>query len=286
MTLSIKDLASNILKGIEKAEVKKINLTEYIIKYFSERGYSKLEAFSISVKITNKLKSELKRKIEYCQRNCIIPTFEFDEVNDDIIYDYKIGGSIDEKEIKILRYQYELKNAINKLTWREFEALGILVLEVNGVNNCNLAPPTNEGGLDAFGILTADNVISNSRIWTDFSAGVILQCKSRPNGIVSSKDMSEFVIDMNNIKNRKGLAINHLPDYYYDSLMPLTFIVITNGDFQKKAADIANANKIIIWNGDQIVQDLIIHPDFDNWLDKSLSISELKLKKYLNRYVK
>lgn len=279
MKIQIKNFIDQLFNNRDN---KTINIPDEIVKILQNEGLSELEALEESDKLVKRIKRIIDKKIRDCKNQGIIPKYTFDKSNDDILV--RIDLSVEPQKEKGIRRTIEWKEQISeiikRINWQEFEKVCKLILEINNIRDCKVTRGSKDGGIDVYGWLKYN--INSRRIFHDVNIRVIGQGKHRSNGSeASNADVSEFVTDIDKLRRKQGFSLFVLPQEFIDSPSSLIPIFITNGYYRGDTMITAKNHGIILWNGEQISEDIAKYFDLSIFITNG-KIDEDKLKDYLN----
>lgn len=260
----------------------RINLSEEVVKFLQEDGMSDLEALEKSDELIKRIKRTINKKIKECKHQGITPQYLFDESNDDVLIRTDLVVSIhEEKDVhRILEWKDPISEFLKTISWQEFEKICGLILEINDIQDCNVTRGSKDGGVDVYGWLKYHNT---KRIFHDINIRVVGQGKHRSNGgEVTNADISEFVTDIDKLRKKQGFSLFVLTDEFVESPFPLIPILITNGYYRGDTINTAANYGIIIWNGEQISEDIARYFDLTDFVSNR-KIDKEKFRNYLNR---
>ncbi len=259
-----------------------INIPDEIVKILQNEGLSELEALEESDKLVKRIKRIIDKKIRDCKNQGIISKYTFDKSNDDILV--RIDLSVEPRKEKgirrIIEWREPISEIIKRINWQQFEKVCKLILEINTIRDCKVTRGSKDGGVDVYGWLKYN--INSRRIFHDVNIRVVGQGKHRSNGgEASNADVSEFVTDIDKLRKKQGFSLFVLPQEFIDSPSPLIPIFITNGYYRGDTKITAKNHGIILWNGEQISEDIAKYFDLSIFTTNG-KIDEDKLKDYLN----
>src|SRR5574341_502534 len=237
MKIQVKDFTKYLLNRRDKT----IDIPEETVKFLKEQGLSELESLEQSDVLIEKIKRFINKEIEGCKNQGITPQYTFDESNDDILIRTDLSVEAHEEKITraVIECKQQISQIINKISWREFEKICKIVLEINYVYDCKVTRGSKDGGIDVYGWLKIKH-INSRRIYHDVVMRVVGQGKHRNNGgTVANADVSEFVTDVGKLRRKQGFSLFSLTPEFVSSSAPLIPIFITNGYFRGDAKDTA-----------------------------------------------
>lgn len=278
----IKIQTRDFVNQLFRKDNKRINLPEEVVKLLQDEGLPYLESLEKSDHLIRRIKVATDRKIRDCRNQGITPRYLFDDSNDEILIRTDlVVDTQEEKDIRrIIEWKEQISELLKSISWQEFEKLCGLILQINDILDCNVTRGSKDGGIDVYGWLRCP---SSRRIFHEINMRVIGQGKHRSNGgEVSNAGVSEFVTDVDKLRKKQGFSLFVLPSEFIDSPHPLVPIFITNGYYRRDALKTAENYGVIIWNGEQISEDLA---KYFNWTDfvSNGRIDKEKFRNYLNQ---
>jgi hypothetical protein len=278
MKIQIKNLAEQLFSRNES----RISIPDEIIEILKKDGMSELEALVQSDQFIKKIKTAIDKKIKDCKNQGIVSKYSFDSSNSDILILTHLAVEVNqEKDIKnIIEWKDQINEFLRIISWQDFEKVCKLVLEINGVNDCHVTRDSKEGGIDAFGWLRFPG---SRRIFHEINMRVICQGKHRSKeGPVDNGETSEFVTDIDKLRKKLGFSLFVIPEDFMGSPTPLIPILITNSYFGGDAVSTAKEYGIILWNGEQISEDIVRYFDLSEFISNG-KIDIEKFRTYLNQ---
>lgn len=278
----IKIQPRDFVNQLFRKDNKRINLPEEVVKLLQGEGLPCLEALEKSDHLIIRIKAAIDRKIRDCRNQGITPRYLFDDSNNDILIRTDlVVDTQEEKDIRrIIEWKEQISELLKSISWQEFEKLCGLILQINDILDCNVTRGSKDGGIDVYGWLRYPN---SKRIFHEINMRVIGQGKHRSNGgEVSNAEVSEFVTNVDKIRKKQGLSLFVLPSEFIDSPHPLVPIFITNGYYRREALKTAENYGVIIWNGEQISEDLAKYFNLTDFVSNE-RIDKEKFRNYLNQ---
>lgn len=282
MKIQIKDFVGQLFNK----DSKNIKIPDEIVRFLQNKGLSELEALEESENLLKRIKRAVYKKIRDCKNQAIIPKYVFDKSNDDFLIriDLSVEPHKEDDARRVILWKDQISEIIKNISWQEFEKVCKLILEINNVSDCKVTRGTKEGGIDVYGWLK-HNDINSKRIFHDVNFRIISQAKHRGNGgEVSNNYVSEFVTDIEKLRRKEGLSLFVLPQKFINSPLPLIPIFITNGYYGIDARITAKNHGIILWNGEQISEDIAKYFDLSVFITDD-KIDRDKVRNYLNSIV-
>jgi len=258
-----------------------INLPEELIKSLQSTGLSELESLEKSDMLINKIKREIEKKIRYCKTLGTTPRYRFDDTNNDIIVreDLLVDPHRENKVREIIVFKQQINEVLKKISWIEFEKVCKLLLEINEIQECIVTRGSKDGGIDVYGWFKS--IGPSKRLFREIRFRVIGQGKHRDYGSeVNNAEVSEFVTDIEKLRKKQGFSLFVLPPKFLDSPLPLIPIFITNGHYCPDSILTATNHGIILWNGEQISEDIATYFDLSLVVIDG-KINEEKFRRYL-----
>jgi len=244
-----------IVENIWKSQEQNIDLSYFCEKFLIEHysSLSRLRIGEILDDLEPKVKAGIKRKITSCIEKGITPQYQFSEVDSSI---YKV------RSIQIEVTKTKLRN----INWRDFELLCKPYLEINGVEDVEITRKSKEGGIDFFGILPVNPI--QGILFKDLKVRLIGQARHSETGRkISEEELQTFSKQLIDFKDGKGRGEKAVPAGFIISNTPVIGIFITNSEYTKGAQNVAKVEGIIIRDGDQIAEDLVLSPKAIKILD-------------------
>jgi len=279
MKIQIKNFIDQLFNNRDN---KTIDIPYETVKILQNEGLTELEALEESDKLVKKIKRDIDKKIRNCKNQGITPKYKFDKSNNDILVRIDLLVKLSEEKgvRRTIEWKEQASEIIKKISWQEFEKICKLVLEINNIRDCKVTRGSKDGGIDVYGWLKCNN--KSKRILHDVNIRIIGQGKHRSaGGEASNASVSEFVTDIDKLRRKQGFSLFVLPQEFIDSPSPLIPIFITNGYYHGDTKITAKNNGIILWNGEQISEDIAKYFDLSIFITNG-KIDEDKLKGYLN----
>jgi len=272
----------DFINKLYRNENKRIDLPEEVVKLLQDEGLPYLEALEKSDHLVRRFKVVIDKKIRDCRNQGITPRYLFDDSNDDILIRTDLVVDIqEEKDIRrIIERKEQVSELLKSISWQEFEKLCGLIFQINDILDCNVTRGSKDGGIDVYGWLRYP---SSRRIFHEINMRVIGQGKHRSKGgEVSNAEVSKFVTDVDKLRKKQGFSLFVLPLEFIDSPHPLVPIFITNGYYRRDALKTAENYGVIIWNGEQISEDLAKYFNLTYFVSNG-RIDKEKFRNYLNQ---
>jgi Restriction endonuclease len=270
-----------------------LNRSEIIIpdefeKYVvSNKKVTQTEAPDLVELNLNKVYNELKHKISTHENEFTTSKYVFSSYDKDKLIKRSLIGPISNKEnieTKI-KWREEIKKILKEISWRDFEFLAEYILESNNIDkDITITKSVNDQGIDFWGYFKEEREININRFQRDLKFRIVGQVKhSNTNVNVTHSKISSFGTELNRLRRKSPPQyFDNLSDEFFNSPLPIVGIFITNTDYLPKARDFSTDYGIIIWNGNQISEDLA-NPKFLSKIFKSeKEISLEKLKQLLS----
>ena len=205
----------------------------------------------------------LRKKIGDCFSKQISPNYVFSEVSDAKLIRYDIQGQDEEERMRraqIIFHRNKIIGTLHKVGWRTFEFFCAHLLALYGCNEIYVTQGSKEGGIDFYGTLdlTSQKFLSLfSRVMNGPRIKIIGQAKNWENE-VGEGEVNKFVKDHRDFISGKHKLIKKLPESFLKEDAPFYPIFMTTSSFTKDAIKSANRDRIIIKDGEQIVEELIM----------------------------
>lgn len=272
----------NFVGQLFNKDSKTINIPDEIVRFLQNQGLSELEALEESENLVKRTKRVVDKKIRDCKNQGITPKYTSDKSNDNILVriDLSVEAHKEKDARRIVVWKDPISGIIKRISWQEFEKLCKLILEINTISDCKVTRGSKDGGVDVYGWLKYNT--NSRRIFCDVNIRIIGQGKHRSNGgEASNADVSEFVTDIEKLRRKQGFSLFVLPQEFIDSPSPLIPIFITNGYYREDTRITAKNHGIILWNGEQISEDIAKYFDLSILITNG-KIDGDKLKDYLS----
>jgi hypothetical protein len=216
-------------------------------------GITDLEINDSLEDVVYRIKARLKKQIELYKVKGLRPIYDFDPFLDDVL--------IHSEEVSSRRLR-ESKLSIKSMDWGKFEDLCIQVLANNGIDKVGVTRRVKEGGIDFYGVLVMGKYTSGALL-KDLEVRILGQARHHSGKLkVSPDELKVLKEDCANFKAGRGVAIKVIPEWFVEINSPLVPMFITNTGFTKGAYVYASQEGILIKNGDQIAQDLLVPPSY------------------------
>ncbi|MCD6099165.1 MAG: restriction endonuclease [Candidatus Marinimicrobia bacterium] len=277
MKIEVKSYVDRLFKRNEK----QIDLSNEIVDALRREGLSELEAVEKSEEVIKRVKKAINKKLKYYKRLALTPKYVFDDLDDDYLIRTDLVVEKNKEDIrKILEWKDQIFEILKKVTWDEFERVCKLVLQLNGVQPCNVTRGRKDGGVDVYGWLVCPE---SKRIFRGLKFRVICQGKHKKSGAkVGDADIGEFITDIDRLRKKQGFSLFVLPDEFLNSHSPLISVFITNGHYSSESINMAQEYGVILWNGDQISEDIARYLDLSAFIVDG-KIDYKKFREYINR---
>lgn len=218
----------------------------------------------------------LKKKISNCFSKQITPNYIFSEFFDSRLIRYDILEQDEKERMKraiIIFHRDKIIETLHKVDWRTFEFLSAHLLALYGCSEIYVTQRSKEGGIDFYGTLelTSQQFLPLfSRVMNGPRIKIIGQAKNWENKI-GEEEINKFVKEYRDFISGKHRLIKKLPKSFLREDAPYHPIFITTSSFTKDAIKSANRDRIIIKDGEQITEELImlsIYQDILGWFSK------------------
>jgi len=279
-----KDELRTLASMIFQSDINQIYISEFLENWLvSEKDTPLLDAQDIIVESIDSLKAIIKQIIDRHEKEVTISKYNFSSYNTDVLIKSSLLAD-EEQKLSIenrIHWRDKMAEFIQNISWREFELLAKFILEYNGLKNITITQAVNDQGLDFYGYFKPTYSTLSPRFLSDINLRIVGQVKhSAKNNKVNPSKISSFGTEINRL--RKKLPPNYfkeLPDFFFDSPLPIVGIFIANSLYLPKAESFSKDYGIIVWNGNQISEDLS-NNDFSSKIineDGNLSLEKLKL---------
>jgi hypothetical protein len=274
MSLIPRGYARTIAKRIWEGDITKVvDLDKAVQVSLAPFRVPFAERASVAYKIADDVDSIIAEFVENAIRRGLIPKFRRSKSSRRYI-----GSAVTPKKNIIngtqlkerLGFLGELKVFVNEITWEQFEGFCEYVVRLYGPSRAGLGQKTRDGGLDFYATFLLSSVEKSEWWYTTAMNGrpsswrglfdplevrVFGQAKHRK---VDEKEVNDFSMKIKDFRERKGMAIKQLPDSFVKSSSPLLPMIFTNRAFTTPARNRANNELIVLRDGDQIAQDIIV----------------------------
>jgi len=162
---------------------------------------SDLEICEVLEDVAHKVKSHLRSKINDCREKRTTPRYEFSEVRD-VLY-----------RARAIRID-EIRSKIKTLDWRNFEYLCKHVLQINGIEEAEVARGTKEGGIDFYGLLRMRK-FSQGILLSGLEIRIIGQARHHSaNQKIGDPEVKLFAKQYSDFKKGRGRGWEAVPDWF------------------------------------------------------------------------
>lgn len=145
-----------------------------------------------------------------------------------------------------------LLRAIDSMTDREYEALGIVACEILGATQWKLTPPSGEGGIDFLAAIAFPQS-AHFLIGVNGPLRLVGQCKKYASKVDGGK-VREFIETLNQVKNLNPGVIGQLPEWFRLGRGPVIGWVIGHEGFQPAAVATARNHGIVLSDSRDITE--------------------------------
>lgn len=301
MSLIPRGYARTIAKRIWDGDITKVvDLDKAVLLFLGSIRVPLAERASVVHMIAVDVDSILEGLIENAISRGLIPRFKRGKSGSRYIGSAVTPRKNTTNDIQLkerLGFLDELKVFINGITWEQFEAFCEYVVGLYSPKDIGLGQKTRDGGLDFYAIFLLSSIQRSQWWYTTAMHGrpgtwkglfdplevrVFGQAKHRK---VDEKEVNDFSMKLKDFRGGQGMAIQKLPSSFVQSSSPLLPLIFTNRAFTGPARKRATNELIVIRDGDQIAQDIIVLDSkyaFDSnptrlRLDRLLGIMEQKM---------
>lgn len=152
----------------------------------------------------------------------------------------------------------EIRDAIRKLTFQEFELFGKCVLRELGANVSRITPHAGDQGIDFYGELTVGALLNANpailRLMHDTKVFVVGQAKNYPESSIGPSVVRELVgaLSLSRTGTFSRGEFDLLDGIMLCPFSPLLAMLFTTGDFTKGARTLAKRAGLITFSGWQL----------------------------------
>lgn len=260
-----KELTRDVVFAVWSSLRKNIDLDRFAIDFIKHENpkIGDLAVNDLWDEIRPSVIKILKKKIGDCFSKQISPNYVFSEVSDVKMIRYDIFGKNENERTKralIIYHRNEVIGALHKLDWRTFEFVCAHLLKLYGCSEVYVTQGSKEGGIDFYGTLELDSqklLPLFSRVMNGPKIKIIGQAKNWKNKI-GEGDVDKFIKKYHDFSEGTHKFIKKLPESFTKKDAPFHPIFITTSSFERGAIESANKDRIIIKDGEQVVEDLIM----------------------------
>jgi len=227
---------------------------------------SDLEANELWEKIRKNVIRLLRKKIEDCKNNKVLPRYVFSRNFPTLLvrYDRFVQNKDREEREKIrlaILHRDSIQNAFFHLHWRQFEILCAHLLKCLGCHFVWVTSKIKEGGIDICGIAEPNSLIF-SRAVVKAKIGIVVQVKNWQRKI-DEPHIDEFRTKFNDFLKGNHKIIPKLPREFLECTQFYALMMVSSS-FTSDAVAAAKKGevKISLYDGEQIAEDLIRLHDF------------------------
>lgn len=251
-----------ILSELQKFRGRTINVYLFIEDLAMSSGFDLSASDMFVDKFGDKVLSSINREIRRCESKFIIPEFTVTSYNSRIIQrsEYVIDSDKTvENNKSIIKYRDLIFDELKNITWRDFEFLIKYVLKANYLKEPRVTQGSNDQGIDFYAFLELeDHVVLSNRFSKDIKLRIVGQAKhSTKNNKVGHAKVASFATEIRKLRRRQNTDyFKCLDEDFYLNEYPILGIFITNTNYSPKSKNFADEYGIIIWDGEQISEDL------------------------------
>lgn len=260
-----KDVVIKIIESIWVSEEKVINIDVFGLQCLKKEfpKASLLELNDIWDEIRKKVIHGVRLKIRRSYYKGVLSKYVFVDYSDVILIRQDIiskNAITQERNYLIIKFRKELKNALYKIKWRDFEFFCANLLRLYGGVDVGVTQKGKEGGIDFYGSLNLDlheEYPSFSKLIEKLTIRIVGSAK-RWRRKIGEAEIDKFIKKYRDLNSRKGRGMTKLPHNFLNQNSIIYALYITSSSFTRDARDQAKNNGIIIKNGEQAVEDLIL----------------------------
>lgn len=265
----ITKIAKKILKEIKATSLDKIDLEKYCYEKLKEHcpKQSNLELVDEVPNLLKKAKFYLNKWIEACTRQGIAPSYEFNHFPPNLLIHYSIKHGESSWLAQVRKQKTALIQAINEISWQDFENLCKSILKQKGINQIQRTAK-NQEGVDFCGLVNIGGHPTCGFIPTSFEVRIIGQVKHVAKKITPIQIRS-FHTYYESVQRGDTAVTKKLPQWFTSVKSPILCIFMTTSSYTHRASDFAKQEWIILKTGEQIAEDLITSPDAKQWFTRN-----------------
>ncbi|MBC2845608.1 restriction endonuclease [Winogradskyella flava] len=276
-------LIIEIIESINESDQKIINIFSFLENYLLERFNNDYVDSNID-KIGSQIINHYKQEVLRCNNKFITPKFEIADYNENILLKSEFTFNKEEQELQSykIKYREEVFNALKDISWQNFEELAKYILKSNRLSKINITQSSKDQGIDFYGFLHFEDLtLKSNRLSRDINIRLIGQAKhSSVGNKVNHQKVSSFATEIRKLRKRQNSNyFTCLDEGFYENENAIVGLFITNTDYAPKSEDFANEYGIIIWDGEQISDDLCIKEYIDKMLNE---LGEIEIKRLIN----
>lgn len=259
------NIVIKIAESIWESGEKGINIDNFGLRFLKNifPEASQLEINNNWNEIRKKVIHEIHHRISQCSSKGILPKYIFSDYSDVIILrcDLLSKDSVTKKRnYIIIECRKKIKDTLYKIGWRDFEFFCAHLLSLYGCIDLGVTHRVRDRGIDFYGTLNLD-------LGEEFQAFSKLIEKSFIRIVGSAKkwkrqvgeaEIDRFIKKYRDLYLREGRGKSQLPQDFLDENSLIYAMCITTSYFSRDAKEQAKKNGIIIKNGEQIAEDLIL----------------------------
>ncbi|PLW92439.1 MAG: hypothetical protein C0592_10805 [Marinilabiliales bacterium] len=278
----------------------KLVIVDYILRNFYKNDFElsaveaikriqnkdQIEAEYIANKNLNSLWNMFVKKIDEHSESAMFPYAVINERSTQRFTNYCTllkNDSLKTKRLKLkLSRRAKIYEFIESLTWREYEAISVLIMEFVGAKDTriHLTDPGNEFGVDFLALIPSygkyhlfPNKTKTSRI-----IGQSKKWKTK-----TPRERISLLNDaLTDFKRRRLEFIDKFPSWIFSSKNSIHGLVFSHSGFQSGARDLANDYGITIGNSYDLTEIISHHFEVDKTPDRIIEILKDRLNDILN----
>ena len=128
-------------------------------------------------------------------------------------------------------------------SYRQYEALGIVVCELIGASKTYLTPPGNEGGIDFFALMALPSKFHLFR-QSRGPLRIVGQSKQHKSPVAVG-DVRDFITALDNVRKRQPTVEPHVPTWFRAAHGPILGLLCGHRGFQSGAENMARDHGIV-----------------------------------------
>lgn len=243
---------------ISKSRATKIILEDDLFSFLEEEG---LDTGNIENDL-NRIRGLISREFNKLISQGTTPHYRFADYDNSILLRndlYTDDQDVKEKVENKLNFQDEIKDIVSEIHWKEFEGLCARILELCG-SSMTVTRSSKDDGIDFYGYFDASSDQNLNRFQRTIRFRILGQAKHTEKGVagkVSHGKVTSFYTEyLKFVKDNYKDYFLGLDDDFKKSDMPILPVFITNGTYEPKTLKFAEDTPLILWNGEQISEDL------------------------------
>lgn len=226
--------------------------------------FPRLSTFELTDKsliLLKKIRILIERYIDNCKEQGIKPAYEFNNYPQNLLIRYSVKYKEDLWVSELRRHKKVLVQAVDRLSWQDFENLCKFILQKKGIFPIQLTR-RNQEGFDFCGLFNISNYIPF--IPPNFRVRVIGQVKHYSKNVAPPVVRSFHTYSLS-IQRGEKVVVKNLPRWFLSTRSPFISIFMTKSGFTQSAVAFAENEWIILKKGEQIIEDIINLPEAKDW---------------------